>query len=121
MKKYEKKKIINKTRKKTLANYYKICDTPASQVLGLMFSGFIIDRALVFDFKVPNRILLHMFFVFFPIDLIFLNSKYKVVEIKRSFIPFTFYRSDKKARYLIELPVGVINKSNTQVGDIIKY
>ena len=121
MRGYKKNKILNKTRKKIIVDYTKLCESPGSQARGLMFSGFIDDKALVFDFKKPRSISLHMFFVFFPIDLIFLDSKFKVVELRKSFMPFTLYKSKKKARYLIELSAGVIEESNTKVGDILKF
>lgn len=121
MSRYKKKSILNKTRKKKLVNLTKLCLSASSQTRGLMFSGFIDNKALIFDFKKSRNISLHMFFVFFPIDLIFLDSKYKVVELKKGFMPFTFYKSNKKARYLIELSLGVIDESNTQIGDILKF
>jgi len=71
-----------------------------------MFHKKITDTAYVFIFNKPRRIDLHMFFVFYPIDVLFLDEKKKIVEIKENFRPFTFYYPNKKASYVIELPAG---------------
>ena len=50
-----------------------------------------------------KRISLHMFFVFYAIDVLLLNEKKEIVEIKRNFKPFTFWNSKEKGRYVVEL------------------
>ena len=109
--------IRNLTRKTILAKSHTVCSSPFSKALGLMFSHK--PRALVFPFSATARISLHMFFVFFPIDLVFLDSKEIVVEIKENFKPFTFYTSAEQASYVIELPAGTAGKSLTRLGDKI--
>lgn len=86
-----------------------------------MFHRKIDDVGFIFVFGREQVIHLHMFFVFFPIDLVFLNHKQKVVEVKKLFSPFHFYSSRAKALYLLELPLGTVEKSKTQVGDFISF
>jgi len=74
-------------------------------------------QSLVMKFKKPVRVSLHMIFVFFSIDLAFLNRDYKVIELKRNFRPFSFYMPKTKASLLIETPAG--NLKTTQIGDIL--
>jgi uncharacterized membrane protein (UPF0127 family) len=62
-----------------------------------------------------------MFFVFFPIDLIFLDGEMKVIEIKENFFPFTLYYSKNKASYVIELPAGTIKSTMTEPGDRLEF
>ena len=62
-----------------------------------------------------------MLFVFYPIDVLFLNDKKYVVGMKKNFAPFTFYKSKKKAMYAIELPSGTIKQTKTGIGDKIKF
>jgi len=57
----------------------------------------------------------------FPIDVLFLNEDWKVVEMKEDFKPFRYHRPKKKAMFIIELPEGSILKSKTKVGDIISF
>jgi uncharacterized membrane protein (UPF0127 family) len=62
-----------------------------------------------------------MMFVFFPIDVLFVDKNKKVVEIKESFMPFTFYNPEKKAKYVVELPAGAVKETKTSVGDRIGF
>ena len=62
-----------------------------------------------------------MFFVFYPIDVLFLDKNKVVVDKKENFKPFAFYNSKRKAMYEIELPNGTIRKTKTNIGDKIKY
>ncbi|MCM2325343.1 MAG: DUF192 domain-containing protein [Candidatus Woesearchaeota archaeon] len=97
----------------------KILTSIFSKASGLMFSRPIKDTGYIFVFSEPRRIDLHMFFVFFPIDVLFLDDKKRIIEMKKDFLPFTFYYSKKKASYVIELPAGYSDK--TKIGDIIKF
>jgi uncharacterized membrane protein (UPF0127 family) len=62
-----------------------------------------------------------MFFVFFPIDVIFLDKNKTVIEIKERFLPFTFYKTHFKAKYAIEMKSGLVRKTNIEIGDRIKF
>lgn len=88
---------------------------------GLMFSKKLIDSAMILCLRKEVLVNLHMFFVFYPIDVLFLNSNKIVVELKKDFRPFTFYSSKNKAIYIVELPLGAIEKTNTTIGDIIDF
>ena len=111
--------IYNKTSKKTLSSKYRLCKSSLSKSLGLMFRAK--PESLVFVFKDEKIIPLHMFFVFFPIDVLYLNKKKQVVEIKKDFKPFTFHTPRKKALYVVELPAGSIKISRTALGDKIFF
>jgi len=61
-----------------------------------------------------------MFFVFFPIDVLWLNNNKEVVDVKRNVKPFTpMVIPRKPARYVVELKKGVTN--NIKVGDTIVF
>src|SRR3989338_5366978 len=94
--------IKNTTKKALLAENAKLCRNIFSKSLGLMFSKKI--TSLIFAFEKEKIIPLHMFFVFYPIDVLFLDKNRIVVEMKESFKPFSFYTPHKKALYIIELP-----------------
>ncbi len=113
--------IENKTKNKIVCNNKKTLSTPFEKALGLMFSKQIDDIGYIFLFDYPRRIDLHMFFVFFSIDLLFLDADKKVIEIKENFKPFSLYYSRNKAKFLIELPYGKIKESQTRIGDRIIF
>ncbi|MFH1589631.1 MAG: DUF192 domain-containing protein [archaeon] len=113
--------IKNITNKKTLANNKKLCKSSWEQGLGLMFSKKKEDYALIFEFDKKRKVSLHMFFVFYPIDVISLDEKKRVVDIKSDFKPFTFHTAKKKVKYIIELPRGIVKKTKTKIGDLINF
>ncbi len=78
-------------------------------------------KNLIFIFKKEKIVPLHMFFVIFPIDVLFINKNKKVVDLKESFRPFTFYTPKAKAKYVVELPKGTIKKSKTKLNDIVSF
>ena len=78
-----------------------VCKTIRSQARGLMFRRK--KHNLIMTFPKERKISLHMFFVFYPIDVLVLDKDKKVIEIKENFKPFTFWTAKQKGKYLIEL------------------
>jgi uncharacterized protein len=112
--------IKNTSKKSILAKESVICKSIFSKAKGLMFSKRIKDKGLVFIFSKEKRHSLHMLFVFFPIDVLWLNKKKKVVDMKENFKPFSLIAKPKqKASYIIELPTGTIK--NTRIKDKISF
>ena len=66
--------ISNQTKKNTIIKKVQYCKSLFSKFRGLMFTKKK-ERALIFFFNKPTRVDLHMFFVFYPIDVVFLNEK----------------------------------------------
>jgi len=108
--------IKNKRTGKVIAEKHTKVTSILGKARGLMFSR---SRTLVFEFQTARRVALHMFFVFFSIDVAFLDSKHRIVELKRRFLPFTVYNPREPCSYIIEMPVGTINRSNSRLGDTI--
>lgn len=73
-------------------------------------------KNLLFVFDNERIRSFHMFFVFFPIDIIFLDSKKRIVEIKENFMPFTFYTPKKAFRYAVEMSAGMVKKRGLTFG-----
>ena len=90
--------ITNKN--KILSEKEIVCKTFFSQVRGLMFRK---KQNLIMIFGKEKKISLHMFFVFYPIDVLLLNENGEIVEIKRNLRPFTFWSSKEKGKYVVEL------------------
>ena len=115
-----KMKIKNINKNNLIANNAVFCTTIFSKFIGLMFSKNRC-RCLIFRFNDEKIISLHMLFVFYPIDVLFLDKNKIVVDKKENFKPFTFYNSKKNAMYAVELPSGIIKKTKTEIGDKIKF
>jgi len=99
--------IKNITKNKVIIKEQRIADTIFSRGLGLMFSRKAdFNYGLVFDLERETRIgaSIHMYFVFFPINIVFLDSKKKIVDIKLGLKPFRTVTPKAKCRYVIEFP-----------------
>ncbi|MFH1587709.1 MAG: DUF192 domain-containing protein [Candidatus Diapherotrites archaeon] len=100
--------LENKTKKSKILDKTRIADSHWKKFKGLMLeSKKNFDYALIFEFAEQGTLInaIHMLFVFFPIDAIYLDENKKAVDIKRNLKPWTLYYAPKKpAKYLIELP-----------------
>ncbi len=114
-----KKNLRNTTRKTILAKDFRICRSPWSKAIGLMFSKEkkVKEKSLIFEFSNEGKRALHMWFVPYSIDVLFLDEKKQVVEMKERFKPWHYYSPKNKSKYVIELPAGTVKKCKTRIGD----
>jgi len=91
-------------------------NTILSQAKGLMFSG---KKNLLFTFKREDSVSIHMFFVFFPIDVLFLNAKKQIVE-KARLLPFSVYFPKKSCKYILELSFPGFSEK-AKIGDFLIF
>lgn len=113
----------NDTKGTVISNNLEMCSSAMSKSIGLMFSSSkrLEDNSLIFSFSSARRWSLHMWFVSYPIDVLFLDEMNSVVEIKECFRPFSFYKPQQEAMYIIELRAGAVKDSLTSVGDNIGW
>jgi uncharacterized membrane protein (UPF0127 family) len=84
--------------------------------------GLLGERSLASGcglFIVPSQAI-HTVGMAFPIDVVFVDKKYSVVGVREAVRPFRVTRVFWKAFGVLELPVGTISNSGTEVGDQIK-
>lgn len=79
---------------------------------------FLKKKTIVLEFKKEKIIPLHMLFVFYPIDILFLNKNKEIVEIKQNLKPFAFYTPKNKAKYIVEMPK---NSRKFKIGDTCQF
>jgi uncharacterized protein len=115
--------LRNITQNKIISNEIKIADNFFKRAKGLMFSSKkSFNYSLIFNLE-RNTIIgasIHMFFVFFKINLIFLNENKEIIEIKKNLKPFQIYNPKNYCRYIIELPVDFDIKY-LNIGDILTW
>ena len=98
-----------------------VCSSFLSKAMGLRFRSVSNDEAYVFPFKNPVRVLMDMWFVFSPLDVVFLDERKKVIEIKENFLPFSTYHSREKASFVVELKEGRVKEKNLKVKDLLEF
>jgi uncharacterized membrane protein (UPF0127 family) len=62
---------------------------------------------------------IHMFFMKFPLDVVFIDKEGLVVHLIHGIRPWRLSPIVWKAHSVIELPTGIIRASNTALGDRI--
>lgn len=86
-----------------------------------MFTKKKSDFAYIFDFPKPRKLAVTMFFVFYPIDIIFLDSKNIIIETVLGLKPFRNYVAKNKIKTFIEFPKGFINTYGLKKGQKINW
>ncbi|MFA6072526.1 MAG: DUF192 domain-containing protein [Candidatus Woesearchaeota archaeon] len=112
---------ITKKNKELICKIIKFKNNSFSKGIGLMFHKRIIDEAHIFIFNKKRKVTLTMWFVFFSIDVIFLDENKKIVELKENFKPFTNYYPKCESSFVVELPLGTIKKKNLKKQDKLDF
>ncbi len=107
-------RLINQTKNTILSEDLSVANTPFSRIKGLLGEKSL-EQGKALLIKPCNSI--HTFFMSFPIDVIFIDKNNEVVKTISSLKPYRLSAIYFKASSVIELPVGVIQKTNTCVGD----
>ena len=110
-------KIFNKTKNTVIASNAAIAKSSFARMKGLLGrEGLSSNEALVI-LQCPC---IHMFFMRFGIDVIFVDKYDKVVGLVEKIQPFQFSPFFYSASYAIEVSEGTIHSTQTAVGDEIK-
>ncbi len=111
-------RIINKTKNFVLASDATEAKSLLGRMKGLLGKkGFQKGEGLV----IPACKCIHMFFMKFPIDVIFLSKDNRVVGIIKKIKPFRMSPYFSSAQKAVELPAGIIEESETMMGDDIIF
>ncbi|MEW5894861.1 MAG: DUF192 domain-containing protein [Candidatus Omnitrophota bacterium] len=109
-------RIINQTRQTILAGTATVADTAFSRLKGLLGRESIgADEALI----ITQCRSIHMFFMKFAIDVIFVDRKHKVIGLVENIRPFQMSPYFWRTSYVIELPPEKIRKTGTRTGDVL--
>lgn len=104
-----------------------ICKAEVAEDFYSRFKGLMFERSLpkksglLIKFsKLAKSSTVHSLFMRFPIDLIFIDSEFRVVGLK-TLHPWRFYGPKEPCPWVLELNAGVINKSGVKIGDRLKF
>ena len=91
----------------------KLCNNFFSKALGFMFNFSRKYDSIILNSKNTS---VHMLFVFFPLQIAWLNSELEIVDIKNAYPFMPIVSSKKTSSYVLELK----QKKNIKVGDKIR-
>lgn len=104
----------NETRDIVLANKVKLADSFLARLKGLLFTNKLPDGNALYIRPCQG---IHMFFMLYAIDVVFVDDKGIVVGLVESIGPFQVSKIYKTAKACIELPSGKIRETFTNIGD----
>ncbi|OPY27987.1 MAG: hypothetical protein A4E28_01763 [Methanocella sp. PtaU1.Bin125] len=115
--------VLRKGDGTVVASEVEMADTLLKQTIGLMFRKSIPSGyAMIFDMRREQYISIHMMFVFFPIDLVYLDRNRRIIDIKRHLRPWIGVAAAKKpARYAIELPDGTVEACGLKESETLEW
>ena len=114
--------LINLSTGKPIAIHVVMCDTFWRKLRGLMFRRALeMDTALIFVGRSESIVdaSIHMFFVFFPIAVLWLDAQRRVIDtaLARPFRPY--YAPCAPAQYFVECAPSVLDQVG--VGDELAF
>lgn len=110
-------KILNLTQNTAIAESVKIASTPLSRMIGLLNRSALDSHEALIIYHCRS---IHMFFMRFAIDVIFVDRMNRVVGLVEGIKPFHLSPIFFKASYVIELKAGTIRETKTRAGDQVR-
>ena len=107
--------IINLTKKTIIAKSPIFALNFLTRTRGLIYKDFDGFDAMVF----PHCNCIHTMLMQMSIDLIFVDEDNKICGLRSKQSPWSPFIRVSQARTVIELPVGVIETSKSELGDIL--
>jgi len=116
-------RAINRTRGTTLCEHIEDAGGMAGQSRGLLGrDGLTPGHGMLFvRGRLEPFMWMHMFFMRFAIDIVFLDRHNTVVRISHTLRPWRLSRIVFGASKAIELEAGAALRSDTRVGDSIAF
>lgn len=101
---------------KLIASDVLLADTYFKRLKGLMFKkNLAYNEGLIIT---PCNSI-HMFFMKFPLDVLFVDKENRVVGVLEGIKPWWISKVFFRANYVIELPYGTIERLKLSEGDIL--
>jgi uncharacterized membrane protein (UPF0127 family) len=96
----------------TIKNGLMYVKTPLKKDIGMLFDMGRLDNH---TFWMKNT--------YIPLDLIFLNSNFRIIGLKADNNPLSLKKIgiDKNSRYILEVNAGSIKSKNIKIGDYIDF
>lgn len=111
--------LYNLTRETVLAERTKLASKFFRRLRGLMFSRSFPKTFEALIISPCNAV--HTMFMFYTIDVVFINEKLQVIHLCRELRPGRFSPIVKGSRQVVELPAGTVRHTGTQVGDYLSF
>ena len=109
--------VLNQTRDTCLATNLDLADSPKAREKGLLGRD---SRAPGDGLWIVPCQAIHMFFMRFSIDLVYIDRKKRVRKVKSGVAPWRI-SACFSAHSVLELPVGTVHDTRTECGDLLQF
>jgi uncharacterized membrane protein (UPF0127 family) len=110
--------IINQNRETSLATNGRLAITFWLRLRGLLGRKSLPEgEGLV----LVGEKSIHTLFMQFPIDILYIDKNYQVIRIDENMVPYRLGPFVTQSAYVLEVPVGTIAATGTEVGDQLKF
>jgi len=110
--------LLNTTKKTVIVSELAVADNFFKRFMGLMGKNDL-PQGKGLMIKPCNSI--HMFFMKIPLDILFVDRDNKIIHIIKDIKPWKVSKIVPGAVSAIELPIGTIDSSNTEVSDFVTF
>lgn len=111
-------RIYNLTQKKEISSEAELAKNFFARARGLLGRKVLEqEQALI----LPHCQAIHMFFMQFPIDVVFVDGDRRVIGLVKNIPPFALSPVFFRARCAVELPAGTIEKKQIALGDVFVF
>ena len=120
------KQILIDNGKELIKINVEIADDNQERMRGLMFREHLNENnGMLFVFENEERQIFWMKNTLIPLDMIFININFKIVDIKHAVPceenPCPLYESSKPAKYVLEVNGNFTTRDNIKIGDKFIY
>ena len=110
--------IFNQTQNVPLITHGRLADTFWLRLRGLLgASPLQKGEGLV----LAGEKSIHTLFMGFAIDVVYVNKEYQVIRTTSNMVPYRLGPFITQSAYILEMLVGTIDQTSTQVGDQLSF
>lgn len=106
-------KALNLDRNTVIASHIVVADTPWTRMKGLLGRSSLSEQTGLLITQCNS---IHMFFMKFPIDVLFLDHNNQAVGVVKDIRPYQLSPIFWKAVKALELPSGTLEKAQVEPG-----
>jgi uncharacterized protein len=111
-------RVINQTRNVALINQGRRADSFWLRLRGLLGTASLLEgEGLV----LVGEKSIHTLFMQYPLDILYVDKNYQVIRADINMVPYRLGPLIWQSAYVVEVPVGTIASTATQVGDYLRF
>ncbi len=112
--------VFNCTRQTLVVSELEVAETAWSRFKGLIGRSVMNFTKGSGLWIIPSEGI-HTIGMSFPIDVAYLDHRYRVVHTYHRLPPFRIAKVKLKTRSILELPAGALAESRTETGDLLQF